>query len=352
MKLALLIFSPFSRLACRIKDALYARDALVAAKAPLPVLSVGNISFGGTEKTPLVMELIALLLRQGHRPALVSRGYRGAWERSGGTLSDGRSILGTWAQGGDEPFMVARRFPEAGVFVGKDRLASCLKARDLGFTAVVLDDAFQHRRLARDLDIVLVNNAERRPLRESPAALARADVILVRRREGIPDIAAARVFFPKASAFGYKVVPRAFIEPGANGEEHPPAFLKGQRVFAFCGIAGPQRFLSTLRELGAEVAGSLAFPDHYEYPAGSIERIKRAFGDSSARYLVTTEKDMVKLEPDGAIGRETATRGFLGTDFEGLPVLFLRIGLDIEAGFAERVLAALREAGAAPGGRA
>ncbi len=92
------------------------------------------------------------------------------------------------------------------------------------------------------------------------------------------------MFFPKASAFGYKVVPRAFIEPGANGEEHPPAFLKGQRVFAFCGIAGPQRFLSTLRELGAEVVGSLVFPDHYKYAADSLKRIKRAFGASAARY--------------------------------------------------------------------
>ena len=124
--------------------------------------------------------------------------------------------------------------------------------------------------------------------------------------------------------------------------EHPPGFLKGQRVFAFCGIAGPQRFLSTLQELGAEVVGSLAFPDHYEYPADSLKRIKRAFGDSSARYLVTTEKDMVKLEPSGAIGKEIATRGFLGTGLEGMPVLFLRIGLDIEHGFSKRFEAALR----------
>ena len=218
MKLALLAFSPFSRLVCRTKDVLYARGVLEAAKAPLPTVSVGNISFGGTEKTPLVMELIALLLRQGHRPALVSRGYRGAWERSGGTLSDGKSLLGTWAQGGDEPFMVARRFPKAGVFVGKDRLASCLKARDLGFTAVVLDDAFQHRRLARDLDIVLVSPAERRPLRESVAALARAGVILVEEGRRPAAIGAYPGSFPAARRSSItRSTPRALIEPGANG---------------------------------------------------------------------------------------------------------------------------------------
>ncbi len=351
MKLALLAFSPISRLACRTKDVLYARGFLKAAKAPLPTVSVGNLSFGGTEKTPLAMELIAHLVRMGHRPAFVSRGYRGSWERGGGVLSDGKSLLGSWEDGGDEPFMVARRFPKAGVFVGKDRLASCEKARELGFTAVVLDDAFQHRRLARDLDVVLVNNAERRPLRESPSALARADVILVRGREGIPDIAAARVFFPRASAFGYKVVPRAFVEPGAT-EEHPPAFLKGQRVFAFCGIAGPPRFLSTLVELGAEIAGSLAFPDHHDYPPESLKRIRDAWAASEARVLITTEKDIWKLRRNGRSGAECSAIGLKDASLEGLPLMFLRIGLDIEHGFYRRFETAFPVAGAPAGGPA
>ena len=349
MKLALLAFSPFSRLACLAKDFLYARRFLKAARAPLPTVSVGNLSFGGTEKTPLVMELIALLLRQGHRPALVSRGYRGDWEQGGGMLSDGKSLLGTCAQGGDEPFMVARRFPEAGVFVGRDKLASCLKARSLGFTAVVLDDAFQHRRLTRDLDIVLVSPAERRPLREGPSALARANIILLRRSGDTAAKGRILASFPRAAVFEYGVAPRVVVDARTH-HASPAASLKGQRVFAFCGIAGPQRFLSTLQELGAEVVGSLAFPDHYEYPADSLKRIKDAFGDSSARFLVTTEKDVVKLGPVSTIEKEIMTLGFPGTDLEGMPVLFLRIGLDIEAGFTERVGAALREAGAAPGG--
>jgi tetraacyldisaccharide 4'-kinase len=348
MKLALLAFSPLSRLACRIKDVLYRRGLLKARKAPLPTVSVGNLSFGGTEKTPLAMELIALLSSLGFRPALVSRGYRGAWERGGGVLSDGKSLLGTWAQGGDEPFMVARRFPRAGVFVGKDRLASCRKARDLEFTAVVLDDAFQHRRLARDLDIVLISPdekrplrespAERRPLREGPSALGRADIILVRRSGDADAKERIRASFPRAAIFEYGIAPRIVIE-AKTGRSSPASSLKDQRVFAVCGIAGPQRFLSTLLELGAEVVGSLVFPDHYDYPADSIKRIKHAFDDSTARFLVTTEKDIAKLGP-------------VSTDLEGMPVIFLRIGLDIEAGFAERIGAALREAGAAPGGKA
>lgn len=338
MKLALLAFSPFSRLACLAKDVLYARGALRAAMAPLPTVSVGNIAFGGTEKTPLVMELIALLLRQGHRPALVSRGYRGTWERGGGTLSDGRSLLGTWAQGGDEPFMVARRFPEAGVFVGRDKLASCLKARELGFTAVILDDAFQHRRLARGLDIVLVNPAERRPLRENVAALGRAGIVLVRRNCGAAAKDRIRASFPDAAVFDYGVTPRALVDL-RTGESAPAGALAGERVFAFCGIAGPLRFLTVLRELGADVAGLLAFPDHYAYPRTALDRIVREFDASGADLLVTTEKDSVKLAP-------------ADPPLDGRPLRYLRIGLDIEAGFTERVGAALREAGAAPGGSA
>lgn len=335
MKLALLAFSPFSRLACLVKDALYARGILKAAKAPLPAVSVGNIAFGGSEKTPLVMEIIALLHRRGHRPALVSRGYRGAWEQGGGILSDGRSLLGTWVEGGDEPFMVARRFPDAGVFVGKDRLASCLKARDLGFTAVVLDDAFQHRRLARDLDIVLVNPAERRPLREGVGALGRAGIILVRRNAGPAAKDRVRALFPGAALFDYGVAPRSLVDP-RTGASSSAGALAGKRIFAFCGIAGPTRFLAVLRELGADVAGSLAFPDHYAYPRAALDRLARAFGASGAEFLITTEKDSVKLSPSGP-------------PLDGLPFRYLRIGLEIEAGFTERLEAALHEAGPSPG---
>ncbi len=300
-------------------------------------MSVGNISFGGTEKTPLVMELIAFLLRQGHRPALVSRGYRGAWELGGGTLSDGRALLGTWAEGGDEPFMVARRFPQAGVFVGKDRLTSCLKARSLGFTAVVLDDAFQHRRLARDLDIVLVSPAERRPLRENVAALGRAGIILVRRDGGDAAKDRIRASFPGTAVFDYGVTPQALIDPRTDGSA-PAGALTGKRVFAFCGIAGPSRFLAVLRELGADVAGSLAFPDHYAYPRAALGRIAGEFVASGAKLLVTTEKDSVKLAP-------------AGTPLDGLPLRYLRIGLDIEAGFTERVGPRSAKPGRRPEGR-
>jgi tetraacyldisaccharide 4'-kinase len=332
MKALLLLFSPVSRLVCRIKGDLYDKGNLKPRKAPLPVVSVGNISFGGSEKTPLAMELIARLLDRGWRPALVSRGYRGQWEKEGGVLSDGTGPKGTWRQGGDEPFMVARGFPGAGVFVGRDKLASCRKAHELGFGAVVLDDAFQHLRLERDVDIVLFDPREKLALREGASSLKRAGIILVKDKPQSGIVGSLKVSFPSAEVFVYRTMPKGFVSL-RNGEMAPPDSFRGKSVLAFCGIANPSRFSNLLRELGAEVCGFLSFPDHHPYPAASLEKIARSFAASGAEAVVTTEKDAVKIAP-------------AGTALESLPLHALRIGLDIEAGFYDLVEAGLKKAAA------
>jgi len=332
MKALLLLFSPVSRLVCRIKGDLYDKGNLKPRKAPLPVVSVGNISFGGSEKTPLAMELIARLLDRGWRPALVSRGYRGQWEKEGGVLSDGTGPKGTWRQGGDEPFMVARGFPGAGVFVGRDKLASCRKAHELGFGAVVLDDAFQHLRLERDVDIVLFDPREKLALREGASSLKRAGIILVKDKPQSGIVGSLKVSFPGAAVFVYRTMPKGFVSL-RNGEMAPPDSFRGKSVLAFCGIANPSRFSNLLRELGAEVCGFLSFPDHHPYPAASLDKIARTFAASGAEAVVTTEKDAVKIAP-------------AGTALESLPLHALRIGLDIEAGFYDRVEAGLKKAAA------
>jgi len=330
MKALLLLFSPVSRLVCRIKGDLYDKGNLKPRKAPLPVVSVGNISFGGSEKTPLAMELIARLLDRGWRPALVSRGYRGKWEKEGGILSDGTGPKGTWRQGGDEPFMVARGFPGAGVFVGRDKLASCRKAHELGFGAVVLDDAFQHLRLERDVDIVLFDPREKLALREGASSLKRAGIILVKDKPQSGIVGSLKVSFPGAAVFVYRTMPKGFVSL-RNGEMAPPDSFRGKSVLAFCGIANPSRFSNLLRELGAEVCGFLSFPDHHPYPAASLDKIARTFAASGAEAVVTTEKDAVKIAP-------------AGTALESLPLHALRIGLDIEAGFYDLVEAGLKKA--------
>jgi len=338
MKAILLFFSSVSRLICRLKGNLYAKGNLRPRKAPLPVISVGNISFGGSEKTPLAIELIARLLDRGWKPALVSRGYRGQWEKEGGVLSDGAGLRGTWRQGGDEPYMVARRFPGTGVFVGRDKLASCRRAHELGFTAVVLDDAFQHLRLARDVNIVLIDSRKKLALREGASSLGRAGIILVRdtARPGTEE--SLKVSFPAAAVFDYRTAPRGFVSL-LDGEMTPPDSFLGKSVLAFCGIADPSRFTNLLRDLGADVRSSLSFPDHHPYPAASLEKVALKFAVSGAEAIVTTEKDAVKIAP-------------AGTALESLPLHALRIGLDIEAGFYDLVEAGLKKAAAGTEDRA
>lgn len=328
MAALLLIFSFFSRLITRFKNFFYDRGFFKAGKAPLPVISVGNISLGGTEKTPLAMELITRLLGQGRRPALVSRGYKGRWEKKGGVLSEGGGLLGNWEDGGDEPFLIAQAFPAAGVYVGRDRLASCRRAAAAGFDIAVLDDGFQHRRLARDIDIVLFSPAEKIALREPRSALRRADILLIKDGEKGKK-APARPGDSRVRIFRYSVFPRG-LEDLRTKENIPPERLAGKRLLAFCGIARPGRFAEELRKLGLEVAAFVPFPDHHPYPPASLKRLARARRGAGADALITTEKDGLKIA-----GRREP--------LDGVPVYVLRIGLLLEPAFDDLLNAFLRK---------
>lgn len=319
MKLALAVFSLFSRLASLLKNFLYDHRIIRPRRAPIPVISVGNISLGGTEKTPLALELLARLSALGRRPALVSRGYKGRWEREGGVLSDGRAILGTWQDGGDEPYLVARTFPAVGVYVGKDRLTSCRRAAEAGFDIAILDDGFQHRRLARDLDMVLYSSEEKVALREPLSALRRADVLLVK-ADDQKDKAIDRLRDRRARGLiTYSVVIRRASDLWTR-EQIPLETLAGMTLLAFCGIARPGRFARTLREAGLKVASFLPFPDHHPYPPASREKILRACRSQGADALVTTAKDAVKLS--GPV-----------EEWGDTPVYVIEIGLAIEPAF-------------------
>jgi tetraacyldisaccharide 4'-kinase len=315
MEALLRLYSLVSLFGSGVKNFLYQKGLLAARRAPLAVVSVGNIGLGGTGKTPLAIELLGWLAANGRRPALVSRGYRGRWEHRGGTLSDGRRLLGTWQDGGDEPYMIAKALPDVGVFVGRDRLASCRTAGELGFDAAVLDDGFQHRRLARDLDIVVYSPTWRGALRESPSGLRRADVILVERRE-MPSCGGIELPPGAPSPVPYDVVSRGFRD-AASGQPVPADDLRGERLLAFCGIARPGRFREQLRTEGVEVVSFLTFPDHYAYPETSIGKVMGAARSAGARTAVTTAKDAVKL-----VDRNGPLRH--------LRVIVLEIGLEID----------------------
>jgi tetraacyldisaccharide 4'-kinase len=319
MKILVLVFSLFSRFVSRIKNLLYNFHLFKPRRAPLPVISVGSIALGGTEKTPLTMELLAWLLERGRRPALVSRGYKGCWEKQGGLVSDGAKIFASWEQAGDEPFLIARLIPRAGVFVGKNRLASCSRAKDQGFDTAVLDDGFQYRRLVRDLDIAICSPLEKTALREPRSSLKRADIILIK-EEDVPGSKPAKIHRRTHKAvFTYAVLNKGFFHLWKN-ESLADEKLAKKRLLAFCGIARPERFFSHLERAGVRIVSSLAFSDHHSYPDSSLDKIVRKLRESGAEAAVTTEKDALKI-----LDRHDR--------FGDLPVYFLRIGLRIEPGF-------------------
>lgn len=325
MKISLFLFSLFSRLVSKLKNLLYKEKILEPKKASLPVISIGNIALGGTEKTPLAMELMSFLVRQGKRPALISRGYKGKWERKGGVLSDGKQVFGAWKDCGDEPFMLSQNIPQAGIFIGKERLASCQKAKDLGFEVGVLDDGFQHRRLFRDLDIVLYDPQEKIALREGVSSLERADILLLKKGEASSKIEKMRQTLSQTAIFEYSVRSLGFFRLGIK-EVLPTKSFKGKRILAFCGIARSERFLSLLQEEGMDILYFYNFPDHYSYPSSALGKIAKKYHELQPHAAITTEKDAIKIISD---------QNFL----EKISVYYLKIGLELEKNFYESLIA-------------
>lgn len=312
------------RFGSQIKNWLYDRKILIPKKAPLPIISIGNIIFGGSEKTPLVMEVLSFLIDKGYRPAMITRGYRGRWEKRGGILSDGTRMQGGWMESGDEPFMVARNIPQAGVFIGKNRLASCQKASTLGFDVGILDDGFQHRSLHRDLDIVLYDPEAEFLLREPLSSLKRAHILLVKgkslRKRGIS--------FSQKPIFTYSVYSRGFYLLDDAEQTIDSNHLKRKKVVAFCGIARPERFLSLLQSEGIIPVCFLKFPDHHDYPPSSVEKIRWTCRERGADAVVMTEKDAVKM------------RSYFSP--KKLPAYYLKIGIKLEEKFFQEFLSWLK----------
>jgi len=290
------------------RAALYDAGVLRTTRTRIPVVSVGNLRVGGTGKTPLVIWMVEQLRARGVRTAVVARGYGGA---GGATMispaaaeppavADGEEIrkVRTQPHGevegrsdaiADEALLVALR-TGAPVVTARDRVAACRLAEQAFLPQViVLDDGFQHRRLARDLDIVIVGEGDvdarllpAGPLREPLHALRRADVVV---REG-PATGAPRI---RRSAAGLV----RFV--GADAELAPIATLSGRRVAAVAGIARPEGFLAMLRDAGAEIVASMVYADHHRYGADDWQTIER--DAAGAELIVTTEKDLVKLAP-------------------------------------------------------
>ncbi len=311
LRLALVPASAAYRAAVGLRNGLYDHGWLAARRVPARVLSVGNLTVGGTGKTPAALWLAERLAARGHRVGIVARGYR---KRRPGPVVvgvDGRALVSA-EDGGDEAVMLARRFAGPVVTGERRHEAASLACARFALDTIVLDDGFQHRALARDADLVLVADdaAAGRclpagSLREPPAALRRARVVLV-----LGDAAAP----PGVVMFRARVVPVAAVR-SRDGvlETEPLDGLAGWDVVAVAGIARPERFVDVVARLGGRVRDVLRFPDHHAYTAADAARIAEA---ARLGLVVTTEKDLVKLERFPGLEALLAVRVELEVDRE------------------------------------
>ncbi len=289
----------------RTRSFLYSHQLLKTRTLPRPVISVGNITVGGTGKTPLVMELAKGLTARGIPVAILSRGYKRS-ETSESVVSDGKTVFLTPAQSGDEPFLMARACQGIPVLVGKNRfLNGKIALQRFGVKGLLLDDGYQYLPLHRDINILLIDSTigfgdrhllPRGTLREPLLHLRRADLFLIN-QVGEPGACQPlekeiQEICPGARVFHSDYDPVALVSPDEKQEDL--GALKGMKILALSGIAHPHSFSSMLRKCGAKIVGEATFPDHHLYTAKDLSRIEEKAG--GAEGIVTTEKDMVKLK--------------------------------------------------------
>ncbi len=315
--LVLLFLTPLAwlySLALRLRAALYRTGMLKTHHLPRPVVSIGNITVGGTGKTPVTAYIARFLLAGGYRVAVLSRGYGGSLEGQTCVVSDGASIMLSAMECGDEPYLLASTVPGLMVVIGTDRhAAGQLAMQQLAPDIFLLDDGFQHLRLHRDLNILLLDfsrpfgNGWALPagiLREPLTAFRRADLVIFTRTPegalkcrdtgGIPRCLSSHTI--------------ADLLPLGSQTPVPFSFCSDHTILAFAGIADPDSFFAGLRREGLNLAQTISFPDHVVYDRVRCDEIAEAVRTSGADLLVTTEKDGVKLK---GLSEELATRTLL-----------------------------------------
>ncbi len=279
--------SPYAGL-MRLRRWAYRKGIRKSQAVDVPVICVGNITVGGTGKTPMVAWVVEQLKKAGRKPAILTRGYKAV-----GGRSDEAELL--------------KRLTGVPVVINPDRASGAKKAIADGADVLVMDDGFQHMRLRRDLDIVLIDAT--RPfgggvclpigrLREPLTALRDAHAIIITRSDTAPAEELNNLrnrlarLAPQASIHTAVHKPVKLIDE--NGAESPPDALAGRKVCAFCGIGNPKGFFATLSDAGARIVKTIAFSDHSLYNSSALERISSASTD--AEVLITTTKDRVRID--------------------------------------------------------
>jgi len=296
---------------------------------PVPlVISIGNIVAGGTGKTPVTLKLAEEFVSTFHT-VILSRGYRSQAEHLSAPIilshGDGQGPIHAASFCGDEPYMLAKNLPEALIIVGKDRRRATILASKSGGQLVLLDDGMQHRRLARDFDVVVMDASNpfgygyylpRGFLRESLNSLARVDLIVLNHiysDERYDEVKKEIEKYSKAPVVGVQMK----VQGVWTLSEHQPVDLKGVKVGVFCAIANPEYFSQTVKDRGAEIVSSQFEPDHLDFKTQQLNEFATLCKNRGAEYLVCTEKDQVKISDSQKIA---------------LPIVWIQIQLHIVKG--------------------
>ncbi|MFC1882111.1 tetraacyldisaccharide 4'-kinase [Thermodesulfobacteriota bacterium] len=305
----------------KLRASCYRSKVLGFQKLPCRVISVGNITVGGTGKTPMTIYVAQKLQQSGLRVAVISRGYKGRAESGGGVVSDGRNLLMDSEQAGDEPYLMAGRLKNIPVIVGKNRFAAGMLAiSKFQSEVIVLDDAFQHLKLSRDIDLILLDytrpfgNTHLLPrgiLREPVTALRRATAcILTRSPTGMDEaasttLAGIKTHMPDIPIFTsshdpYMYTVKSGVPTPFNAISHfiappDPDQIKYKKVYGFSGIARNDDFQRTVATLGFNPVGFFEFSDHHNYSRDDLEKMVRIAQEAGTDCLITTEKDHARI---------------------------------------------------------
>jgi len=314
--------------ATSVRNLAYDRRWLAIHRATVPVISIGNITTGGTGKTPMAAWLANWFRSAGNRPGLLSRGYRSL--KSSADPHDPSTIT-IIDDGNDEKRVLDRLCPGVPHLQQRDRVSSARRAvSEFGCNVLLLDDGFQHRRLHRDLDLVLVDALRpwgyehllpRGLLRESLSGLKRADVVLITRADqcSTTELAALRERLRQIRGCDECVeiafAPQRLVDLNWNAQ--PIDISAGKNAFAFCGIGNPTGFRQTLRSLGVECGQFQPFPDHHHFSISDLNQLADRALEMSADVVFTTQKDLVKIKE---------------SDWHGPPLFAVEIGVRFLSG--------------------
>jgi tetraacyldisaccharide 4'-kinase len=311
---------------CWVRLFLYRVGLLRTWRLNTLVISIGNLTVGGTGKTPLVIALVEYLSRKGLKVGVLSRGYKGKRAKDMQWVSDGQQLLASPEEAGEEPYLIATRLKNAPIVVGRDRYQSGKRLLErFKLDAILLDDGFQHLRLHRDINLLVIDGTlpfglphsegqllPRGMLRESLHGIRRASAILVSRMEQCNPPQAewsqilrrVRYYHPQVPVFGVFFKPTGLIEL-ASGKMREVTSLKGTSILVFSGIGHPASFRFFLEQLEAKVMAEVVFEDHHRYTAEEIKKLIRTAQANGIMALITTEKDGVKirefLDPDDPV---------------------------------------------------